>query len=255
MYLAQEEGVFSQTTTLADNLLVGHLPDVSIEKLTALATINEAKVATTLVESEQPAPVYFPLDGVISLTRRLEDGSMIEVGMIGPEGAFAMNTVLGVPVSPHDGVAQSRGLYAVIDAKLFREVMMRDPAILDVMLRYAHSFFTQISQRAACNRVHVVEQRLAHWLLMLRDRVGSDEMSLTQEFLSWMLGSGRPAINVAVGHLKEIGAIEHRRNRVRLLNRQLLEEASCECYRQMFGDYERAMGFPPVAKGRHTDVD
>jgi CRP-like cAMP-binding protein len=243
------------TATLADNLLVAHLPEPVIDKLTNLATIAEAKLAATLAESERPAPVYFPLDGVISLMRRLEDGSMVEVGMIGPEGAFAMNTVLGVPVSPHDGVAQSRGLYAIIDAKIFRDVMMADRAVLDVMLRYAHSFFAQISQRAACNRVHVVERRLAHWLLMLRDRVGVDEMSLTQEFLSWMLGTGRPAINVAMGHLKEIGAIEHRRNRVRVLNRPLLERASCECYRQMFGDYERAMGFPPVAKGRRTDVD
>jgi CRP-like cAMP-binding protein len=255
MYLAQGSAVLSQTATLADNLLVSHLPEPVIEKLTSLATIQEAKLATTLVESEQPAPVYFPLDGVISMTRRLVDGSMIEVGLIGPEGAFVLNTVLGVPVSPHDGVVQSRGLFGIIEARVFRDLVLNDRPLLDLMLRYVHSFFAQISQRATCNRVHVVERRLAHWLLMLRDRVGADEMSLTQEFLSWMLGSGRPAINVAVGHLKEIGAIEHRRNRVRVLNRQLLEECSCECYRQMFGDYERAMGFPPVAKGRHTDVD
>ena len=256
MLLAHQCSVLSQTTaTLTDNLLVAQLPESMIEKLTSLATIAEASLAATLVESERPAPVYFPLDGVISLTRRLKDGLMIEVGMIGPEGAFVMNTVLGVPVSPYDGIAQSRGLYAMLDAKAFRELVFGDHALLDLMLRYAYSFFAQISQRAACNRVHVVEQRLAHWLLMLRDRVGSDEMSLTQEFLSWMLGSGRPAINVAMGHLKEIGAIEHRRNRVRVVNRQLLEQASCECYRQMFGDYERAMGFAPVSKGRRTDVD
>ena len=243
------------TAALTDNLLIAALPRESVEQLSALVTIEEAPIAAMLAESEHPAPVLFPLDGVISLTRRLEDGSMIEVGMVGPEGAFAMNAVLGVLVSPHDGVAQSQGVYARIDDRDFRQQVRSDPALLETMLRYAYAFFAQITQRAVCNRVHVVEQRLAHWLLMLHDRVAADEMSLTQEFLSWMLGSGRPAINVAVGKLKEIGAIEHRRNRVRVLDRPLLEKTTCECYRQMVADYERALGFPPMAKGRRIDVD
>jgi len=160
-----------------------------------------------------------------------------------------------VPVSPYDGVAQSRGMYARIPAAEFREVLMADPAARDLMLRYTHAFFAQVAQRAACNRIHVVEKRLAQWLLTLRDRVGADEMSLTQEFLSWMLGTGRPAINVAMGHLKELGAVELRRNRVRIVNRALLEGISCECYGQTVEEYVRALGFSPTAKGRHTDVD
>ena len=247
--------VTTQTATLTDNLLIAALPGETAERLAALATIQEANVAAILAESDVPAPVLFPLDGVISLTRKLADGSMIEVGMIGPDGVFGANAILGVGLSPHYGVAQSRGLYARFEDRVFREEMLRDRALLEWMLRYMHAFLSQISQRAVCNRAHMVEPRLAQWLLILRDRVGSDEMSLTQEFLSWMLGTGRPAINVAVGHLKEIGAIEHRRNRVRVVNRELLEQSSCECYRQVFADYERALGFPPVAKGRHTDVD
>jgi CRP-like cAMP-binding protein len=232
---------------LTDNLLIRALPPETVERLERLSTIEEAKVATTVVESEQPAPVFFPLDGVISLVRRLDDGATIEIGMVGPEGAVAMNSVLGVPFNPHDGVVQSRGLYARFEDRAFRDALKGDEVLFQIMLRYAHSFFAQITQRAACNRAHVVEQRLAHWLLMMHDRVGSDEMSLTQEFLSWMLGSGRPAINVAMGKLKEIGAIEHSRNRVRILDRELLQEASCECYQQMVTDYERALGFRPVA--------
>lgn len=253
--MAHTDTVQTQVGALTDNLLIAGLPGATVERLSALATIEEANVAALLAESEQPAPVLFPLDGVISLTRKLDDGSMIEVGMIGPDGIFGANAILGVPLSPHSAVAQSRGLYARIDESVFREEMLRDRALLELMLRYMHAFLSQITQRAVCNRVHMVEPRLAQWLLILHDRVASDEMSLTQEFLSWMLGTGRPAINVAVGHLKEIGAIEHRRNRVRVLNRELLEQSSCECYRRMFADYERALGFPPVAKGRHSDVD
>lgn len=248
-------GAMNAPAVLTDNLLIAALPPATAERLSRIAVVEELKVATTVAESEAPAPVMFPLDGVISLTRRLEDGSMIEVGMIGPEGAFALPAVLGVPVSPHDGVAQSRGLFARMDDDDFRGAVKSDPALLDVMLRYTHGFFSQLSQRVACNRVHSVEQRLANWLLMLHDRVAADEMSLTQEFLSWMLGSGRPAINVAVGSLTELGAIDHRRNRVRVLDRAVLEKTSCECYAQMVTDYTRALGFPPQAKGRRTDVD
>jgi len=253
--LAHAGDVTTETMTLTDNLLIAAMPEASIERLTALATVQEGKVADILAARDVPAPVLFPLDGVISMTRKLNDGSMIEIGMIGPEGALAMSTVLGVPVSPYDGVAQSRGMYARIPAAEFREVLMADPAARDLMLRYTHAFFAQVAQRAACNRIHVVEKRLAQWLLTLRDRVGADEMSLTQEFLSWMLGTGRPAINVAMGHLKELGAVELRRNRVRIVNRALLEGISCECYGQTVEEYVRALGFSPTAKGRHTDVD
>ena len=97
----------NDTAALTDNLLMASLPQRTVERLSDLATIEEAKLAATLVESELPAPVFFPIDGVISLTRQLEDGSMIEVGMIGPEGAFAMNVVMGVAASPHDGVVQA----------------------------------------------------------------------------------------------------------------------------------------------------
>ncbi|HEV7919190.1 MAG TPA: Crp/Fnr family transcriptional regulator, partial [Thermoanaerobaculia bacterium] len=216
---------------------------------------SELMVSDSLFGADDRTDLYFPLDGVISILRTLESGAEVEVGMIGPDGFAGINALLGVETSPHHGLVQGRGWVARIDPEIMRNEMQQDRRVSDVLLRFVHAFYAMTTQLAACNRVHLLDERLAHWLLILADRVGAPEMSVTQEFLSRMLGARRAGINEGIRHLREAGAIEHSRNRVRIIDRPRLEELSCECYAAMREDYERALGFPPLANGRITDVD
>jgi CRP-like cAMP-binding protein len=151
-------------------------------------------------------------------------------------------------------VVQGRGIVGRIRGDVLREHLKRDAAARELFLRYVYAFTASTSQTAACNRLHVVTQRLAHWLLLLHDRVGSDELALTQEFLALMLGTRRAGVNAAVAELKGIRAINHRRNHVMVTDRQRLEEASCPCYAMKLRDYERALGFRPIAPVRSSIV-
>jgi CRP-like cAMP-binding protein len=240
---------------LTRNLLLAAFPPDALRHLEGAFRVEELKIDTNVFEADMRTELYFPLDIVISMLRPLENGAEVEVGMIGAEGFVGIHALLGVETSPHHALVQGRGFMARIDPATVRSEMQRDQRVADVLYRFVHAFFAQTTQLAACNRLHLVEERLAHWLLLLADRVGVPEMSVTQEFLARMLGTRRAGINEAVRALREAGAIEHGRNRIRILDRQLLEELSCECYATMRGDYERALGFAPVVHGRNADVD
>jgi len=236
-----------QASTLRQNLLLNALSDASLDALAANARVFEAPVSHRIFEhGERMDDVYFPLSGVISLIRNLEDGDSLEVTMIGAEGLAGTNAILGVPVSPVEGLIQGAGLVAIIGGAHVRRQIDDDAALRRVVFPYLYATIAHIAQLACCNRLHVVEQRLAHWLLLLHDRTGSDEMSLTQEFLGRMLSTRRAGINAAMKALELAGTIEHGRGRVRVTDRVKLEQSSCECYRAMFEEYERAMGFRPV---------
>jgi CRP-like cAMP-binding protein len=240
---------------LTENLLIQALPPEISAELERHATVFELQLAQTVFEGEDGTSIYFPLDSVISLLRNLADGNSVEVAMVGREGLASVSSLLGVPETVIEGITQGRGFVARIDAAALRDAMQRSAAARDLFYRYFASYLAGATQLAACNRLHVIVRRLAHWLLLLHDRVGTDEMSVTQEFLSRMLGSRRAGINEAVHALEESGAIEHRRNRVRVRDRKLLEAQSCECYRTIADEYERALGFAPVAKGRTAKID
>jgi len=237
-----------QISKLRQNLLLAALPDASLEALEPRFRVFEAPVGKRLFDQGSPTDVYFPLSGVISLIRNLEDGESLEVSMIGGEGLVGINAVLGVDTNPVEGLTQGTGLVAAIAGSELRRQMEHDAELRRVLLRFTYTMVAHIAQLACCNRLHVVEQRLAHWLLLLHDRTGSDEMSLTQEFLGRMLSTRRAGINAAMKALELAGTIAHGRGSVRVLDRGKLEQASCECYRSMFDEYERALGFPPVMR-------
>lgn len=237
-------------TDLNRNLLLRALPADAVARLTAQARVEEIEVGQFIFDPGALSELWLPLDGVISLMRQFEDGTMIEIAMVGAEGAVGVNALLGVETIAHQGVVQGRGSVARVPADVIRAELQRDSSVEKVLLAYVYAFLAGTSQLAACNRRHEVGERLAHWLLLLHDRVGSDTMSVTQEFLSHMLATRRASINEAVRELTEAGAIEHGRNRVRVIDRKLLEELSCECYSASFADYVAALGFPPVASPR-----
>jgi CRP-like cAMP-binding protein len=184
--------------------------------------------------------VYFPLWGVISLMTPLEDGSAVETATIGNEGMVGIHAFLGGGALGNSlAMGQVPGEALQMDADHFRAEVDGGGKLRQVMFAYSQALFAQISQGVACNGVHSIQDRCARWLLESHDRAGSDQFMLTQELLSDMLGVRRPSVTVAARTLQQAGVIEYERGRITVLDRRALEEASCECYRVISGEYRR----------------
>jgi len=184
--------------------------------------------------------VYFPLDSMVSLLTSVDRKRTLEVGMVGNEGMAGMPFILGVGISGVRALVQGAGQAMRMDAKAFRAEFERNPALQQSLYRYTYALMAQISQTAACNRFHQTSNRLARWLLMTRDRVGSEDFSLTQDFLAHMLGSRRVGVTQAASELKRRGLISYNRGRVEILDVPGLKRASCSCYQIVNAVYLRA---------------
>lgn len=234
------------------NLLLNGMSAKTRAELASEGRVREIEVSETIYEPGELWDLFFPLDAVISVIHQLEDGSAVEVAMMGPEGFAGTNAFLGVPQNPHLGTCQGRGFVLQIHSAAARDIVSRDEDAARLLMRSIHFFSVQISQLAACNRLHNTVQRLAHWLLLLQDRVGTRELSLTHDFLARMLATRRPGITVAMQALREQQAIEQKRNSVRVADRTALERASCECYAAIVASYEQMFGMKPRAHARVT---
>jgi PAS domain S-box-containing protein len=175
--------------------------------------------------------VWFPNDSLVSLLTTVEGRQALEVGLVGREGVVGISLALGMDVASVRALVQGTGTAMRMEAARFREEFAQSPALQRELYRYTHAMLVQVRQTAACNRFHVVEARLARWLLMTRERVRSDQFLLTQEFLADMLGVRRVAVTKAAGTLQQRKLIGYRRGKIRILDRKGLEKASCGCYR------------------------
>jgi len=185
--------------------------------------------------------VYFPLTGVISMVKSMADGNATEVGTVGNEGLVGLPVLVGERAMGTTVHVQIPGEGLRMPARVFREAVSSSPALLNLLQRYGLALFNQVTQVAACNRFHDVEQRTARWLLMVQDRMPGDSFALTHEVLSLMLGVRRSSVTVAAGRLSSAGLIEYRRGQVTITNRAGLQQRSCECYRAIWDEYDRAM--------------
>jgi CRP-like cAMP-binding protein len=174
---------------------------------------------------------YFPKAGMICLLSMTESGRTIEVAMIGNEGMAGIPIILRSAAAPYQVMVQLAGNAMRIRADALREEFNRGGHLQDLLLRYTHSVLVQIAQSAACNGFHTVEERLCRWLLVCRDRVQSDTIYLTQEFLSHMLGVPRTTVTMVASAVQKKGVIEYSRGKITIVDRRALEAASCECYR------------------------
>ena len=177
--------------------------------------------------------VYFPESGVVSLVGITGNERPVEVGLVGSEGLLGLPLFLGVSRSRNQVIVQAQGTAKRIAAKHALNEFARGEGFRDAVLLFAHDLFVQVSHVTSCNRHHEVEQRLSRWLLMMRDRVASDTMQLTQEFLSWMLGVRNQAVSVAAMGLQQTGAIKYSRGAVTILDSAKLRNNACSCYRLM----------------------
>ena len=175
--------------------------------------------------------VYFPNDSLVSLLATVEGRQALEVGLVGREGMVGISVALGVDISSVRALVQGTGTAMRMESVRFRKEFQQCPALQRRLYRYAHAMLVEARQTAACNRFHVVEARLARWLLMTRDRARSDQFLLTQEFLANMLGVRRVAVTKAAGALQRRKLIKYTRGKIRILDQKGLEAASCGCYR------------------------
>ncbi len=174
--------------------------------------------------------VYFPNDSIISLISQLSGTSGLEVGMVGNEGMAGLAVFMGVGSSSTRALVQGSGTAMKMSSAAVRMEANQLGSLHHLLHRYSHSLLNQVSQSAACNRFHLVNARLARWLLMTTDRLGVEEFPLTQEFLSNMLGVRREGVSKAAGALQAAKLIRYSRGIITLLNRRALEAKSCECY-------------------------
>jgi CRP-like cAMP-binding protein len=174
---------------------------------------------------------FFPRAGMICLLSTTVNGRTIEVGMIGNEGMSGISIILRSAVTPCRIMVQLAGDAFRLRGDVLRAEFNRGGRFQDLLLRYTHALLIQIAQSAACNGFHTVEERLCRWLLVSRDRVQTDTIHLTQEFLSLMLGVPRTSVTMIAVGLQKRGLIRYSRGRISILDRRRLEAASCECYR------------------------
>jgi CRP-like cAMP-binding protein len=223
------------------NNLLAALPRRAYLRLLPGLTPVDLVFGDVLYEAGDPIrDVYFPSRSLVSLLTLVEGHLALEVGMVGREGMVGIPLALGADVSPVRALVQGAGPALKMTAARFRTELKASPPLQRELNRYVHAMIAQISQTAGCNRFHVVEARLARWLLMTRDRVRSGQFRMTHDFLSHMLGVRRVGVTEAASALQQKKLIEYSRGNIRILDDRGLEAACCSCYQVVKDMHEAA---------------
>jgi CRP-like cAMP-binding protein len=225
----------------AANNLLAALPRKQYQRLLAGLESVALTFGEVLYEpGDRIRHVYFPHDSLVSLLTLVEGHLALEVGMVGREGMLGVPLSLGTHLSPVRALVQGGGAAMRMKSARFCKEIRKSPQFQQEVNRYAGALMAQITQTAACNRFHVVERRLARWLLMTRDRVRSGEFRLTHEFLGHMLGVRRVGVTKAARALQGRKLISYSRGKIKILNHRALEAASCSCYALISDMHDRA---------------
>ena len=218
---------------IENEILLG-LPAKERESIFPQLTFMELKTHLVLHEPGEPIKFgYFLNSGLASVLTVLTEGKSVEVGLTGKDGFVGLPLIVGFTSSPTRTVIQIQATGFRVSAKALAQVLRQCPVLASRLQRYVQVLGMQGTQVAACNRLHEVDERLARWLLMCEDRIGSNFVPLTQEFLAHMLGTRRASVTVAAGILQKAGLITYQRGHVNIVDRPRLETASCECYEMM----------------------
>jgi CRP-like cAMP-binding protein len=213
-----------------NNRFIGGLAPATRALFDSRLTAHGGTIGDVLQSPGTPIEaVWFPLAGMVSTLRPLERDGMVEVDAAGPEGFVGLELVLGLRETPDTWLVQSPGRFARLDAGVFLEALERDHSLMDAARRYAAAVVAVRGQWIACNARHTIEQRLAKWLLVTRDRVG-DEIQITQDTVAMMLGVRRASVVTVLGRFVEDGLVGHGYARVRILNEAGLQRCACPCY-------------------------
>ncbi len=236
----------STTRSPVGNRLLAVLPESDFQRISPYLIEVSLSLGQILHEpQEKIETVYFPTKAMISLVSIMEDGSTVEVGIVGNDGMLGYPVYLGGAQSHIRALVQSQGKALQMNAIVLKNEFDRGGFFQRLLLLYTQVFLTQVTQTAACNRFHPTEERLARWLLQSQDCTGSEELHLTQDFLSSMLGVRRASVTVAAGTLQQAGMIRYNRGKITILDRTALEDTTCECYEIVRQEYNRLFNFVP----------
>lgn len=225
------------------NRLLNLLPDDELQAVQKLLRTVELAQGQALYEVRGPIDeIFFPVSCVLSAVTVMLDGSAIEVATVGNEGVSGLPAFAAVTTSPHRVFAQVAGSALKADAESLLRANGRLDKLRETITRYQQAFMFQVSQCVACNGLHVIIERCCRWLLMTHDRVDGDELALTHEFLSFMLGVRRSSVTEVLQSLQQQGLIRYGQGRITILDRDRLEKLACECYKCVTDEYERRLG-------------
>lgn len=218
----------------------------AVQELAAQRLVRETMEAWQLLrdESDPIQSVYFPVDGIISIVSLTAEGIIAESYAAGRDGIAGAELMLGAKRTIYRTMCQVPGACYKMTAEDFLDLIGSEPEFERVCSLYVYCMIALTGRSGACNLLHSVFERCARWLLVTQDRVAKDTFELTQEILSTMLGVRRPAVTIAAGALQKAGLIRYTRGQITILDRERLEEASCECYRIVAEEFRRVLGGP-----------
>jgi CRP-like cAMP-binding protein len=249
--IAPEAQRSAQLSQPPRNRLLAALPPAELEAMTPFLRPVTLPIRSPLYDADAPIEhVDFIESGVASIVEKMKDGTVVEVMTIGPEGFVGLPVFLGTDRTPSQAFMQVAGSALRMPAQDFVRFAAH-PALHETILRYIQATFVLLAQSSACNRIHDIAQRCARWLLLTRDRVESDSIGLTQEFLAQMLGVRRASVNGVMVALQNEGLLSYSRGNLTLLDRPRLEEKACECYRVIRGEFDRMLGGFEAARREH----
>ncbi len=228
-----------------NHLLAALSPDVQ-ERIFPHLELVKLPLRKVLYESGDPmGHVYFPADAIISMQYVMEDGASAAISVVGNDGLMGVSLFMGGESTPSRAIVQSAGnAYRLLGQKL-RTEFNRHGDLLQLMLRYTQALITQMAQTAVCNRHHTIDQQLCRWLLLSLDRLPSNRLTMTQEFIASMLGVRREGVTQAAGRLQKQGIIDYKRGLITVIDRLKLEQMSCECYAVVVEETERLLHYLP----------
>lgn len=227
------------------NSILSALEDSFERRLIAQMELVPLPIGKILLEpGVAPQHAYFPTTCVVSLLCRIENGSATEVATIGKEGVVGGMNIVDGEVSPMQAIVRSTGYAYRIRSKVLQKEFESNPELERLLIKYQHFLMTQMAQTAACNRHHTLDQQLCCWFLQCLDRIPSNELFITQEFIAQLLGVRREGVTAAAGKLQKAGIINYRRGRIFITDRAGLEAKSCECYSLIKKEYDRILGTP-----------
>ncbi len=230
------------TTDPRRNQLLAALPAAQLERWRPQLELVKMPLGRVLYESGGTLDhLYFPLDSIISLLYVMANGASAEIGVVGNEGVVGISLFMGGQTTPNRAVTQSGGEAIRLKARLLTEEFNKGGPVMHLLLRYTQALITQMAQTAVCNRHHSLDQQLCRWLLLSLDRLSSNQLVMTQELIANMLGVRREGVTEAAGRLQEAGHISYRRGQITVLDRERLEQRSCECYAVVKKEYDRLL--------------
>jgi CRP-like cAMP-binding protein len=228
--------------SLSANQLLMALPPGEYQRLVPYLEPVSLALGQVIYEPKQLIKeVYFPLEAMISLVSIMKDGSTTEIGLVGSEGMVGLPVFLGGNSATNLAIVQVEGNALKMDASILKSEFERGKQLQAKLLLYTQARLTQVSQIAACKSHHLIEERLARWLLCVNDCVNKPELPLTQKFISEMLGVRRASVTEAAQALQKAGFISYSRGQITILKRKELEEAACECYGLIHNEFKRLL--------------